>query len=287
MRYGAAGAASSKQLVRCQKRVKVVKRKRAAARGPAHILSEVDIPSGSDQLLGAGNFNTPLTNRMQYNFTIIPTAATTCQATISPARLSKYLIEAKGNLPLALRLYFWNNSLCAAFYGPLQLAEVAIRNAVIKPVLTRFGQSWHQSQKFHGILNKFQSKQLKDAFDKEQKQHGHQTTSEHVTSALPFGFWVGLMSKSFDNQLWPNGIHSSFPNAPKHFSRYDIHKEIDSIRSFRNDIMHYRSVFDKNPRAKIRQIVEITDYICVDLSFAISTANNVESVISNKPSQNN
>lgn len=220
---------------------------------------------------------------MQYDFSLLPLTAAACERAISSSRMAKYIAEAKGDRALAFRLYLWNNSLCAAMYGPIQLAEVSIRNAISIPIQRRFGATWHLNPKFIGILNHRMKDELKKAVSRELKQHGKATTAEHITSALTFGFWVGLMTSAMDRQLWSNGIHNSFPNAPKHYARPDIHREIDEIREIRNDIMHYKSIFDKKPTTTIEKILTVTKYVSDELYYAAIHSNVVATVISQKP----
>ena len=52
------------------------------------------------------------------------------EAAVSPERLSTYLTAAGGDRKRALQLYTWNTEMSAAFYGPLQGLEIALRNAI-------------------------------------------------------------------------------------------------------------------------------------------------------------
>lgn len=220
---------------------------------------------------------------MQYNFSCTPRTSWAIQTSLSPSRLKKYLAEAKGSLPLAIRLYIWNSRICSTFYGPIQIVEVVVRNAISKPIKRRFGPNWPTNAKFANILNQHQRRELQSAIAKEAKQHGANMTSEHVLSAMHFGFWTGLMASRMDKQLWAAGISSSFPHAPAHATRQSIHNKLNSIREFRNDVMHYRSVFDKKPKQKMKQLDELLGYLCLDTRFMVAHAHELEVAISNRP----
>ncbi|RKQ96246.1 Abi family protein [Maricaulis maris] len=220
---------------------------------------------------------------MQHNFSCTRPTATAIQASLSASRLHKYLAAAKGDLPLAIRLYIWNSELSATFYSPIQIVEVAVRNAIAKRLRQRFGASWHSSPKFRNTLNNYQRTELTKAVSKETRQHRHNTTSEHIISALTLGFWTGLMSAQMDKQLWAGGIAMSFPHAPAQETRASIHQRLDSLRAFRNDVMHYRSIFDKSPRHQMQRLDNMLGYICEDSQFLLRHAHNLEAVISNKP----
>ena len=65
------------------------------------------------------------------------------EASLSPERLATYAAAAGGGREQALRLYTWNTAVSAAFYGPLQGLEVALRNAMHRELGRRFGPRWY------------------------------------------------------------------------------------------------------------------------------------------------
>src|SRR4051812_36645942 len=67
------------------------------------------------------------------------------QASLSPERFATYLAAANGERAEALRLYTWNTALSAAFYGPLQGLEVAVRNAMHRELSVRYGPAWYDN----------------------------------------------------------------------------------------------------------------------------------------------
>ena len=44
-----------------------------------------------------------------------------------------------------MRLYRWNTATCAAFYGPLQDIEVALRNAMHRELAACYGKEWYDN----------------------------------------------------------------------------------------------------------------------------------------------
>lgn len=220
---------------------------------------------------------------MQYSFSCIPTTYDAIEATISPARLMRYLPEAKNDKHLALRLYVWNMHLCEALYLPLQMAEVASRNAIHKPVLARFGERWYQYPKFVNLLSKTMKDDLNRAVSNQRSKRGKNLHYNHMVGGLSFGFWVGLMGSSFSNHLWLNGISRSFPNAPKSEDRESIFLKLNQIRNFRNNIAHHYAIFDKRPQREFQNALLITQYICEDTRWFSGHLSNLSRVINNKP----
>ena len=64
------------------------------------------------------------------------------EAAFSPERLGTYVRAVQGDRDRAVRLYRWNTAVCAAFYGPLQDLEVALRNAMHRELAACYGEEW-------------------------------------------------------------------------------------------------------------------------------------------------
>ena len=67
------------------------------------------------------------------------------EASFSPERLDTYLAVAQGDRERALKLYTRNTELSAAFYGPLQGLEVALRNALHRELTRLYGAAWYDN----------------------------------------------------------------------------------------------------------------------------------------------
>ena len=66
-------------------------------------------------------------------------------ASLSPERIATYMAAAGGDREKAMRLYTWNTAVSAAFYGPLQGLEVALRNAMHRSLAARYGPDWYDN----------------------------------------------------------------------------------------------------------------------------------------------
>ena len=60
-------------------------------------------------------------------------------ASLSPERIATYMAAAGGDREKVMRLYTWNTAVSAAFYGPLQGLEVALRNAMHRSLAAHYG----------------------------------------------------------------------------------------------------------------------------------------------------
>jgi len=66
------------------------------------------------------------------------------ESALSSERLSRYLSATSAKSD-ALKTYAWNTAISAAFYGPLQCLEVALRNAVHGCLESEYGTDWYQN----------------------------------------------------------------------------------------------------------------------------------------------
>lgn len=219
---------------------------------------------------------------MQHPFSCMPATYDAIESTLSPARLARYLPAAKGDKHLALRLYVWNARICEAMYFPIQLAEVAARNAISIPIRKRFGPEWFTNSKFTTFLPRRHKDTLNSALRKEHGKRGRLLNQDHMIAGLPFGFWVSLMTSAFDRQLWANGVVNSFPNAGR-LTRSDIYSKLDKLRNFRNDIPHHYAIFDRSPQAEYQNALSIAELICHDTHWMLSELSRVSTVINQRP----
>ncbi len=220
---------------------------------------------------------------MQYPFSCIPTTYDAIEATLSAARLGRYRNAANNDKHLALRLYVWNARLCEALYLPLQTAEVAARNAIAKPVQKRFGDEWFQNPKFINLLPKRHKETLKNTEKKETKKCRYSPNQNDIIAGLPFGFWVSLMTRSYDKHLWVNGITQSFPNAPTTETRETIYKRLDQMRHFRNSVAHHFAIFDRGTQNEMKNALTITKYICLDTHWLLTQTTRLSQTINLRP----
>lgn len=220
---------------------------------------------------------------MQHPFSCIPKTYGAIETTLAPARLARYLPASDNDKHLALRLYVWNARICEALYLPLQFAEVASRNTISLPVRKRFGEGWFNNSKFTNLLPNRQRDTLKSTIAKEGKRRGIRLNQDHIVANLPFGFWVSLMTKSYQNQLWLNGLKGSFPNATRTDTRETIYTQLDQMRHFRNSVAHQYAIFDKSPQKEIQNALDLVGLICSETSWLAGKTSNLSRVINQRP----
>jgi CRISPR-associated endonuclease Cas1 len=162
------------------------------------------------------------------------------ESILSPERLDAY--RQDGAAPaITLARYLWNMALCEALYSPLQIAEIALRNALHGCLSTRFGGAgWYD---VIASLPVWQQRQLSEARQKllaERKL----VTPGRMVAELHFGFWTGFFNKSHAGTGLGHALaRLAFAHAPR--PERDL-KKLDArwkrIRDLRNRIFHHERI---------------------------------------------
>jgi hypothetical protein len=220
---------------------------------------------------------------MQYPFSAVPSVLANLENTLSPQRMGRYLVAAKGDKHKVLRLYVWNARLCEAFYLPCQLAEVAVRNRLHAILSRKFSANWHLDNSFISPLPKRFQDELKHAIQDCRWDHGGAMTVNHVVGSLAMGFWCHLLTQNFDHILWLNGMRNAFPGLPRNQQRQDVYNKVDRLRQWRNRIAHHGVIIDKNMKDEIANIELILSWICPDTTWFMTETCAVQYVINQRP----
>lgn len=200
-------------------------------------------------------------------FTLDATILAALEASLSPERMATYIAAAAGDREQAMRLYTWNTAISAAFYGPLQGLEVAVRNAMHRELSAVYGPDWYDNPLCG--LDDGASQRVANA-KADLRRQGYPVDSPHVVAALAFGFWVSLLGRgghiapttraTYEMSLWRPALHRAFPHVRK--PRPDVHRPLDYLRTFRNRIAHHEPIFGRHLTADYASILEVTGWIC-------------------------
>ena len=190
------------------------------------------------------------------------------EASFSPERLRTYLRAAKGDRKRALQLYTWNTKICAAFYGPLQGLEIALRNAIHQQLTRCYGAAWHGNPAVGldlGGLERIAAAKTETA------RGGHAATPGRLVAALSFGFWVSLLGSggrmdsdgrraNYEMTLWRPALRRAFPHRMP-LTRKQAHRPLNALRQLRNRIAHHEPVFARSLREDHQRILDVTGWI--------------------------
>src|SRR5271168_4702034 len=143
---------------------------------------------------------------------------------ISRPRLSPYVIETKGDLLLAVRLYEHNTVLSQGLYGVLQPLEIAFRGALHRTLGQGIGLDWYK----RAPLRTAELKSVDEA-EKQIARRSEAITPARIVAELTFGFWTHLLSMDYEKQLWVPHLHKAFPHLYKP-DREKIFRRFASIK---------------------------------------------------------
>ncbi|MCA1297167.1 Abi family protein [Stappia indica] len=199
----------------------------------------------------------------------LPDSLDELSASLSHDRLATYTNATSGNRVDAMRLYAWNTAVSAAFYGPLQALEVALRNSMTSQLALAYGASWYENPAAgldHGCRQRIRESRRKLARER------YPDDSPHIVASLSFGFWVSLLGRgglldqrsgvkaNYEMTLWRPALRGAFPHADK-VSRKRVHKPLYNLRILRNRIAHHEPVFMRDLRDDYQSILTIADWI--------------------------
>ena len=156
----------------------------------------------------------------------------------------------------------------AAFYGPLQVLEIVLRNAVHHELTKCYGAAWYDNPEA-GLDSKGRG-QIATA--KADVVRGGRVPSPHrLLAAVSFGFWVPLLGSGgcidpdgpradYETTLWRPALRRAFPHR-RHLARKQAYDPLNALRKLRNRIAHHEPIFERNLRKEYQSILEVTGWI--------------------------
>ncbi len=192
---------------------------------------------------------------------------------LSSYRLSTYEAVVFNGTTLtteqALRLYAWNAQVSAAFFTPLHLCEVVIRNAISEALEKKYGADWPWDVAFERSLpNPHRGYSPRN--DLTQARKNMRTTGK-VIPELKFVFWEKLLTRRFDDRLWTPYLFTVFPNYDVSLSvpqmRNHLRVLLENVRNLRNRIAHHEPIIARNLDVDFEYIDLLIRYRCKDTAI--------------------
>ena len=197
----------------------------------------------------------------------------------SPRRMQTYLDAAEGNHGNAAWLYARNAQLGAAFHGPLQALEVALRNAMHARLEERFGSQWYTNTAA-GLDSHAQ-----DSVARVLRSGVRVQSADQFVASMSLGFWVRLVGRggsvngcrraNYDRTLWRPALHRVFPGR----SRREVHGRLDSLRQLRNRIAHHEPILDRDLNRDYGVLLEVVGWISSDVCGWIERHSSLEDAL--------
>lgn len=216
-----------------------------------------------------------------------PHAVATLPRAISAPRLAPYLARYSGNNEYAIRLYAWNLEVSAAFWGPLSMLEITLRNALHDEMRRgRADDDW-----WNLIAVDLESKERKavdGAIDKLYFSGNSAPSADDVVGATSMGLWVGLLNVGvarhpqfdYETKLWPR-LKGAFPNRGAQ-GRRQIHAKLNRLRVLRNRIAHHEPLTRINLTEQRDLIIDCIGLMDKDIAAYVEGSHRIDSVLASK-----
>lgn len=188
----------------------------------------------------------------------------------SAPRLAPYLASCSGDPIRAANLYHWNVMVSSAFYGPLHTFELALRNALHRCLSAHFGRDdWWASAPL--------GQETLRLVEKARGRCGPSPTPDDIVTELNLGFWIALVSRRYDRELWVPALHRAFPGYRGR--RGALHHRLDSLRLLRNRIMHHEPIHHRHLEKDHEELYRVLEHLGPDIVAAIKTLDRVPDVL--------
>ncbi|MBB3042318.1 hypothetical protein KM427_01705 [Nocardioides sp. LMS-CY] len=213
-----------------------------------------------------------------------PASLAGLEAFIGGPRFNRYLSRYGGNRIYAARLYGWNHAAAAAFWGPIGIVEIAIRNAIHDQLtIGRKRADWWNDP--HLNLCAGERAHLTSAITTLQQRGTASPTPDQVVAATSFGLWVGLLSEGvhsnlalrYETTLWQPRLVKAFPHA-QHGRRY-VHAKLRDIQHLRNRIAHHEPIYVSPLQQVYDAILEVAAMVHPDARTFIDGCSTVPTVL--------
>ncbi|MGC3905396.1 hypothetical protein ACYB2S_12505 [Corynebacterium variabile] len=197
---------------------------------------------------------------------------------VSPDRFSTYLNATDGELIKARRLYVWNAELAGAWWGPISLTEVVIRNSLNRQMAATYGDSWWHADPFPA--NAHTKGKVDEALYYLDKKNVLSPSSGDVVGASTFGLWTGLLHRANAQRLWRGNLEHVFSNDPGHScSRGRAFELVTDVKRLRDKIAHHEPIFSEHHEQMFRSLVLLLRHVDSEVSEYVDAASGLRSVI--------
>jgi hypothetical protein len=165
-----------------------------------------------------------------------------------------------------------------AFYRPLQSLEICLRNHLSGQLAARYGTNWFKNggPPFGQDLIDSINHAMADL-----SQANRQATPGAVIAELSFGFWVMVLSKRYDADLWRTTFTGVFRQGGSRMARQTVHNRMNDIRRFRNRVSHHEPIYHLSPDQMHADIIQAIAWICPDSAAWAYEHSRVPYVLSN------
>jgi hypothetical protein len=180
---------------------------------------------------------------------------------LSKERMDTYLVAAGYDEQRAAKLYIWNALIGEAFHVPIQAVEVGLRNRVNHALTARYGNEWWNDQKFKSLIDLDRKSDL-ELVTRRIRNRNLPLGNGQIVAGLSFGFWVGMLHKRYNPDLWSAQLRPSFPYLPLDRNRKSLAEEVGKIATLRNRISHHEPIIKRNLSEDYSRVINTLGWLC-------------------------
>lgn len=218
--------------------------------------------------------------------------------TIGDARFGRYLNAASGEEAQAVSLYVWNAQVSSAFYLPLQIWEVALRNQMNRFLCWKFSDGgWpYNDVKAVRQFNGRDRERLSEARRRqEEARNVKRATTDAIVADLSAGFWVSMLSGGYDAKFaWRYNLPRVFPHGlagwksgnPSRWDPLAAHAACERLLNLRNRIAHHEPVYELALPQLEKDVYTIVSAMCPASSAYLASSSSIAKVLAMRPSPN-
>lgn len=203
---------------------------------------------------------------------------------LSAPRFATYLAEKNGDKEAALALYHWNLQLSSAFFVPLQICEVSVRNSIVTAIEGTYGANWPWERGFEISL-----RNPPRSYSPRRDLVGlrHLPTSGKIVAELKFVFWEKMFTHGHDSAIWNAHFRTAFPNADPNGTIQALRREgnnaLFKIRDLRNRIAHHEPIFRRNIQEEYDRIKKVISWSNATAAHWVDKVQEVVRLVGEKP----
>lgn len=217
--------------------------------GPAKDRPPISSPGGVPGAVTVSqsslDINASKPEKLQVDFLKDENSVKAFSKTLSSARFGRYLGSAKNIDVVAINIYLSNAKLSRSLYIGIQIWEVALRNRINEFLSWKYNNNWpfDETRALRSMVSN-DKRRVKEALDRQnQKRGAGKVTTNHITADLSAGFWVSMLTKSYDVPFsWRYNLARVFPSDSS-LERGEAALLCEGLLDLRNRIAHHEPIY--------------------------------------------
>lgn len=161
---------------------------------------------------------------------------------LSTPRLEAYRLSPSDTPRDLIGRYRWNVALSMSLYAPLGYLEVAFRNSLHEALTAFWGTpAWYD------LTPAWLSSHEQGAINAAKLELGRRKATldpGRLVAELSFGFWTSLLSRGYEQVIWPRLLKPVFPHMPRRErTRKHVAERMHQVRKLRNRVFHHEPIW--------------------------------------------